>query len=234
MKLRRSVRRQERHRLSLRQMDFLAPLGGLDCSILVVGHGRHVMTGRYLAPASSDCARAAGFGLGGGSAEDSRGSSWMRKGTSSPARPCVSTRGLNPASVRRTVIEAEASVLGQFPAKLVSRALERIRTRCSEVRLDTPVAEIAPDHVRLGSGETLPTRTTLWTAGVAPAPLISTLGLGVNRGRLILDDAPQARDHPNVFAVGDAAPCPDSPVRVDSRRRQPSMHNGKASRWPAT
>jgi NADH dehydrogenase FAD-containing subunit len=49
----------------------------------------------------------------------------------------------------------------------------------------------------------------VWTAGVAPASLISALGLGVEHGRLIVDDALQARDHPDVFALGDAAAVPD-------------------------
>jgi NADH:quinone reductase (non-electrogenic) len=118
-------------------------------------------------------------------------------------------RGLDPASVRWTVIEAGPSVLGQFPAKLASRALARMRKSGVDVRVDTPVAEIAPDHVGLVNGETLATRTVVWTAGVAPAPLISALGLGVEHGRLIVDDALQARDHPHVFALGDAAAVPD-------------------------
>jgi NADH:ubiquinone reductase (H+-translocating) len=118
-------------------------------------------------------------------------------------------RELDPASVRWTVIEAGSSVLGQAPARLARRALARMRKSGVEVRLDTPVAEIAPDHVRLVNGETLATRTVVWTTGVAPAPLISALGLGVEHGRLVVDDALQARDHPDVFALGDAAAVPD-------------------------
>jgi len=137
-------------------------------------------------------------------------------------------RGLDPASVRWTVVEAEASVLGQFPAKLARRALERMRKSGIDVRLDSPVAEIGPDHVRLVSGETLATRTTVWTTGVAPAPLISTLGLGVEHGRLIVDDALQARDHPSVFAVGDAAAVPDltRPGQLAAQTAQHAQRQG--------
>ena len=137
-------------------------------------------------------------------------------------------RSLDPVSVRWTVIEAEASVLGQFPATLARRALERLRKRGVEVRLGTPVAEIAPDHVRLVSGETLATRTTVWTTGVAPAPLISTLGLEVKSGRLIVDDALQARDHPSVFAVGDAAAVPDltRPGQLAAQTAQHAQRQG--------
>ena len=65
----------------------------------------------------------------------------------------------------------------QFPPKLANHALARIRRGGIDVRLRTPVAEVTPHHVTLVNGETLATRTVVWTAGVAPAPLISETGL---------------------------------------------------------
>jgi len=140
-------------------------------------------------------------------------------------------RGLDSESVRWTVIEAGPTVLGQFPAKLASRALSRMRQSGIDVRLGTPVAEIAPDHVSLVNGETLTTRTVVWTAGVAPAPLISQVGLAVERGRLIVDDALQARDHPHVFAVGDAAAVPDltRPGQLTAQTAQHAQRQGIAA-----
>jgi NADH:ubiquinone reductase (H+-translocating) len=137
-------------------------------------------------------------------------------------------RGLEAESVRWTVIEAGPSVLGQFPATLAGRALARIRQSGVDVRLGTPVAEIAPDHVRLASGESLPTRTVVWTAGVTPAPLISEVGLGVEHGRLLVSDSLQARDHPHVFAVGDAAAVPDltRPGQLAAQTAQHAQRQG--------
>ena len=131
-------------------------------------------------------------------------------------------RGLDPESVRWTVIEAGPSVLGQFPAGLANRALDRLRRTGIDVRLGTPVAEITPDHVRLANGQTLNTRTVVWTAGVAPPPLVSQLGLSVERGRLLVSDSLQARDHPRVFALGDAAAVPDL-----TRRGQPAAQTAQ-------
>ncbi len=137
-------------------------------------------------------------------------------------------RELESDSVRWTVIEAGPSVLAQFPAKLASRAVERMRRSGIDVRLGTPVAEIAPDHVRLVNGERLASRTVVWTAGVAPAPLISEVGLAVERGRLIVDDALQAPDHPHVFAVGDAAAVPDltRPGQLAAQTAQHAQRQG--------
>jgi NADH dehydrogenase len=137
-------------------------------------------------------------------------------------------RRLDRESVRWTVIEAGPSVLGQFPAKLADRALARIRQRGVDVRLGAPVAEIAPDHVRLVNGEILATRTVVWTAGVAPAPLISEVGLEVERGRLVVNSALQARHHPHVFAVGDAAAVPDltRPGQLAAQTAQHAQRQG--------
>jgi NADH dehydrogenase len=137
-------------------------------------------------------------------------------------------RGLSAGSVRWTVIEAGPSILGQFPAKLADRALARMRQSGVDVRLGTPVAEITPDHVRLADGETVASRTVVWTAGVTPAPLISEIGLEVERGRLVVSDSLQARDHPNVFALGDAAAVPDltHPGQLAAQTAQHAQRQG--------
>ncbi len=116
---------------------------------------------------------------------------------------------LDPGAIRWTVLEAGLNVLGEFPANLAHRALDRIRNRGIDVRLGTAVAEIGPGHVMLASGETLQAQTVVWTAGVAPSPLVSKLELPVERGRLVVSEQLQARDHPHVFALGDAAAVPD-------------------------
>ena len=137
-------------------------------------------------------------------------------------------RALDSESVRWTVLEAGPSVLGQFPANLARRALDRIRKRGVDVRLGAAVAEIAPDQVRLVSGETIPAQTVVWTAGVTPAPLISELGLAVQRGRLIVGDHLQTRDHPDVFALGDAAAVPDltHPGQLAAQTAQNAQRQG--------
>lgn len=59
-------------------------------------------------------------------------------------------------------------MLAQFPSRLARGALDRIRRRGVDVRLETAVAEVAPDHVRLAAGEIVAAQTLVWTAGVTP------------------------------------------------------------------
>ncbi|MBV8217651.1 MAG: FAD-dependent oxidoreductase, partial [Solirubrobacterales bacterium] len=135
---------------------------------------------------------------------------------------------LEPGTVRWTVVEAGSSVLRQFPDRLARRALERMRRGGVDVRLGTGVAEIAADHVRLASGETLPTQTVIWTAGVTPAPIVSQLGLPVERGRLVVGDNLQAREHHYIYALGDAAAVPDltHPGEVAAQTAQQAQRQG--------
>jgi NADH dehydrogenase len=72
--------------------------------------------------------------------------------------------------------------------------------------------------VRLKGGETIPTWTVAWTAGVKPNPVVAQLGLPLtDGGRLDVDATMRVRGHRNVWAIGDAAGVPDP-----ARKGQPS------------
>src|SRR5215208_1012034 len=78
-----------------------------------------------------------------------------------------------------------------------------------EFRLGTTVEEVGADHVRLATGETVPTTTVVWTAGVRPHPAVAALGLPLERGRIRVVAPLRVEGHENVWAIGDAAAVPD-------------------------
>src|SRR5690606_31361483 len=107
---------------------------------------------------------------------------------------------------RVVLVEARDALLGPFHASSQRAALDDLRARQVEVRLDETVAEVAPDHVRFASGEVLPTRTVVWAAGVRAHPLAAALGLPVTRGgRVEVGDDLAVVGHERVWAVGDVA-----------------------------
>ncbi len=61
----------------------------------------------------------------------------------------------------------------------------------------------------LTDGEFVETRTLVWCVGVRPDPLAESLGLPMERGRLLVDPHLQVPGRPEVFACGDAAAVPD-------------------------
>src|SRR5829696_1391667 len=91
-----------------------------------------------------------------------------------------------------------------------SEAVQVLRDRGVDVRLNTTVEEVGPGWVRLSDGERIRTWTLVWTAGVEPDPVVAQLGLPVNaKGQLEVDQYLTVRGRPDIFAVGDVAQVPD-------------------------
>jgi len=112
--------------------------------------------------------------------------------------------------MRWVLVEATGRVLPEIDAGLAEYALRELRGRGIDVRLETTLEEVGPESARLSSGETLPTRTVVWTAGVAPAPILKELNLPLDeRGRVPVDEFLRVRGLDSVWAIGDCAAAPD-------------------------
>jgi NADH dehydrogenase len=112
--------------------------------------------------------------------------------------------------MRWVLVEATGRVLPEIDAGLADYALRELRGRGIDIRLETTLEEVGADRARLSSGETLPTRTVVWTAGVAPHPSLRRLNLPLDeRGRVPVDDHLRVRGSDSVWAVGDCAAAPD-------------------------
>jgi NADH:quinone reductase (non-electrogenic) len=107
---------------------------------------------------------------------------------------------------RVVLVEARDMLLAPFSPASQRAALDTLRARQVEVRLDEMVAEVTADHVRFASGEVLPTRTVVWAAGVRANPLAEKLGLPTTAaGRIEVDPDLSVPGFDRVWAVGDAA-----------------------------
>lgn len=111
--------------------------------------------------------------------------------------------------MRWTLVEAAERIMRETPPDLAEFCTRELRGRGIEIRTGTTVEEVTADAVRLSTGEEIPTRTMCWTAGVRPHPVVGSLGLPLDRGRIRTDPYLQVDGVPNVWAVGDAAAVPD-------------------------
>jgi len=136
---------------------------------------------------------------------------------------------LRPEDMRWVLVDLAPRVLPELGRRLGDGAMEVLRRRGVEVRLGTTVEEATGDSVRLSDGETIPTHTLVWCAGVTPSPLISTLGLPTERGRLVVGANLQVPEAPDVFAFGDAAAVPDltRPGRLTGQTAQHAQRQGR-------
>ncbi|HET6857395.1 MAG TPA: NAD(P)/FAD-dependent oxidoreductase [Streptomyces sp.] len=110
---------------------------------------------------------------------------------------------------RWLLLDIAPRVLPELDRRLSETADRVLRRRGVDVRTETSVKEATPAGVLLDDGEFVDTRTLVWCVGVRPDPLVSEVGLPVERGRLLVTPQLTVPGHPEVFACGDAAAVPD-------------------------
>lgn len=107
---------------------------------------------------------------------------------------------------RVILLEATDRLLGGMSEPLGAYAVKRLRSMGVEVRTGSTVTRIAPDRIELGDGESIPTDTVAWTAGVQGDPRLAGWGLPLGSGgRVEVTPSLHLRDHPEVWAAGDLA-----------------------------
>jgi NADH dehydrogenase len=112
--------------------------------------------------------------------------------------------------MRWVLIEARDRIMTEVSARLSDFAVRELMARGIEVRTGTTIAELDASGVRLSTGEVIPTRMVVWTAGVEPHPAVARLGLPLGTGgRIRVDRFMRVEGHPRVWAIGDAAAVPD-------------------------
>jgi NADH:quinone reductase (non-electrogenic) len=100
-------------------------------------------------------------------------------------------------------------ILPELSESLGRYAEKKLTERGVEVRLKTRVTGYDGQEVSLNDGTKIPTRMLIWTAGITPSPLISTLPCATQRGRIVANEYLQVPDWPGVWALGDCALVPD-------------------------
>lgn len=112
--------------------------------------------------------------------------------------------------MRWILVEAMDRVLPEIPSDLADYAVGELRGRGIEIRLGTQLESVAADHVRLSTGELIPARTVVWTAGVAAHPSLRAMSVPLDeRGRVPVDDRLAVAGLPGVYAAGDCAAVPN-------------------------
>ncbi|HEX8089940.1 MAG TPA: NAD(P)/FAD-dependent oxidoreductase [Blastocatellia bacterium] len=111
--------------------------------------------------------------------------------------------------IRVMLIEAGPRLMPEMNEELGAFAEKVMRERGVDVRTRTSVVKVGKDGVELSTGERMLTQTLIWSAGVAPNPLIATLDLPKERGRIRVNEYLEVEGRANVWALGDCAHIPD-------------------------
>jgi NADH:ubiquinone reductase (H+-translocating) len=116
-------------------------------------------------------------------------------------------RHINPKEARIVLVEALPRILPTFDEGLANKARNALTRLGIEVRTSSPVEAIDSEGVVV-AGERIPSKTVIWTAGVAAAPAGQWLGAETDRaGRVKVGSDVTVPGHPNIFVLGDTASC---------------------------
>jgi NADH dehydrogenase len=122
-------------------------------------------------------------------------------------------RSIDARSSRVILVEGSERLLPEMPASLSERARRALLRLGVEVRTGAIAASVDETAVELKVAERVehvPTRTTLWAAGVRASPLAEALrqatGCRLDAiGRVEVEPDLSVADHPEIFVIGDMA-----------------------------
>jgi NADH:ubiquinone reductase (H+-translocating) len=145
------------------------------------------------------------------------------------AHAAAKQMNFDPASVKFLLLDLAEQVMPEVGEKLGARAQRVLQKRGVDVRLGLTLNEVHADHVILSDHSRVDTHTVAWVTGVTAAPLIGTLGLPTEKGRLKVQTDFTVPGHPDVFAAGDAAAVPDvtQPGKITPPTAQHATRQGK-------
>jgi NADH:ubiquinone reductase (H+-translocating) len=128
------------------------------------------------------------------------------------------------------LVEAQDRILPETDPDLADYALHELRGRGVDVRVGTRLEELGETTARLSTGEVVPTRTVVWTTGVAPHPSLRSLSVPLDEsGRVPVDETLRVRGLEAVWALGDCAAVPDPTGGVCPMTAQHAIRQGRTA-----
>ncbi len=125
-------------------------------------------------------------------------------------RQACASYGLAAGEFRITLVEREARILPALDPALAEFARGHLENRGVRVLLESTLAEVDGQRIRLGGGEVLEASTLIWCAGIAPPRLVSELELPVDANGYIRTGRDlRVEGCGDVWAIGDCAANPD-------------------------
>lgn len=117
---------------------------------------------------------------------------------------------VRPDEIRVVLMDMAEQILPTIDPKLAQYAIRQLQKRGIELRLGQKIKAADETSVTLDKGETIPSRTLLWSAGVMPSPLTQKLDCEKDKKGAILTAPTMAvKDREGVWAMGDCAHIPN-------------------------
>jgi len=107
---------------------------------------------------------------------------------------------------RIILVEAQDTLLSGMKHKTSELALARLRSRGVEVLLKTRIIKAWAGGIQTADGQTIPTSTVIWVAGVKPVELMASLPFDKAKdGRMKVNEYLAVPNSPHIYVIGDCA-----------------------------
>jgi NADH dehydrogenase len=117
---------------------------------------------------------------------------------------------ITPADLRFVLVEATGRILPEVGEAMGRYALEELRGRGIEVRLETRLESCVDCRIVLSNGQEFEAETLVWTAGVKANPVLARTDLPLDeKGRVRTRVDLRVEGLPDAWAAGDCAAVPD-------------------------
>ncbi|MDT4762074.1 FAD-dependent oxidoreductase [Sphaerochaeta sp. PS] len=108
------------------------------------------------------------------------------------------------SDVRIINCEALGSILNMLPEKPRNKAVHYMQKKGVEIMLNSLITEVTEDGFTIRGGETIMTKTLVWTCGVRGTEFGESLTITDGKmGRKLVNEYMQSPDYKNVYVVGD-------------------------------
>ncbi|RTK76587.1 NAD(P)/FAD-dependent oxidoreductase [Enterococcus faecalis] len=121
---------------------------------------------------------------------------------------------IDPDEITLMVVEAMPTILNMLSRNDAAKAERYLEKKNVQLLLNSPIVEVAADHIKLKDGSEVPTHTLIWTAGVKATSDAADFGLEVARGsRLVANEYMQAKGYEdkNIYIIGDLVYYEETP-----------------------
>jgi len=104
------------------------------------------------------------------------------------------------------LVEAQDALLSGMKSKMSELAISRLRSRGIKVLLKTRITKVWSGGIQIADGQTIPTRTVIWVAGVKPVAVVESLPFEKAKGgRIVVNRYMEVPESPGVYVLGDCA-----------------------------
>ena len=114
-------------------------------------------------------------------------------------------RRVMPAELKVSIIQNIDRLLPELPPKLGIAAQRILKIKGVDVLLSVSAAAVSGEGVTLKDGTLVASESVICTIGTRPNPLLDTMGLALERGRVVVGPAMDVPTHPEIWALGDCA-----------------------------